>query len=65
MKRNDHIYIWIIVGIVIGFVLFLFGVGARDEYDCANGFITKIHSKISKKNYVICDGTEPIMKEIK
>ena len=69
MKRNDHIFIWVIVGILAGFILFLAGADYEqqkkiNEY-CPDRIIATIHSNINKKDYVICDGVEPIIKEIK
>ena len=69
MKRNDYIYIWIIVGILAGFILFLAGADYEQQKKINEYYpdriIATIHSNINKKDYVICDGVEPIIKEIK
>lgn len=64
MKRNDHIYIWVILGILFGFIMFLAGIGReRPEKDCSE--IARVHSNVSGKDYIVCDGIEPTLKEIK
>ena len=70
MKRNDQIYISIIIGIFIGFIGFLIIRCHQDndskEIICNNKFLGSVKSKISQREYVICDSNEkPFIEEIK
>lgn len=68
MKRNDHIYIWIIFGTIVGFVIFLSSKELeRREKDisdknkaCLPGTYVSTFVEEPGKQYIVCrrlDGT--------
>jgi hypothetical protein len=62
MKRNDHIYIWIILGTIVGFIYFLSSKELeRKEKDisgknkaCLPGTYVSTFFEEQNKQYIVC-----------